>query len=233
MLSVLQGGKFGHGFASSGIAKAITFGGNSIGTGAEVQFITAAIAGGTVSEITGGKFANGAATSALAYLVNELSTEARQKNAQKVKPDLLKGELELELNDYIKGKLSSGGVELNVDVGAASISFDQTGKIAGTYGIVKGEGQLSGIGAKLTSLGVDIKGAQFTLSDFSSSSLSWKVHYSNSFWGYDVGKHFPSYSGSINIDAKYYVLNNSGLLGNAGRSLRDRQQEIDSYLNNL
>ena len=237
VLSKLQGGKFGHGFASAGVSKisgaalggmnTISAGGIDIG-----QVIAAAVVGGTVSELTGGKFANGAVTAAFLNVFNQ-NGDKLGKSEENVKPDLLKGELEIELNDYIKGKLSSGSVELNVDLGAASISFDQTGKIAGTYGIVKGEGQLSGIGAKLTSLGVDIKGAQFTLSDFSSSSLSWKVHYSNSFWGYDVGKHFPSYSDSINIDAKYYVLNNSGLLGNAARSLRDRQQEIDSYLNNL
>ncbi len=62
------------------------------------------------------------------------------------------------------------------------------------------------MGAKLTSLDVDIKGAQFTLSDFSSTSLSWKIHYSNSFWGYDVGKHFPSFSGAINIDPVHYIV---------------------------
>jgi len=135
-----------------------------------------------------------------------------------VKPDLLKGEVEVELNDYIKGRLSSGGVELSVDLGAASVSFDQDGKISGTYGFVKGEGQFSGLGTKLTSLGVDIKGAQFTLSDFSSTSLSWKLHYSNSFWGYDVGKHFASFSGSINIDPVHYIIQTRA--GRAGQQYR-------------
>ncbi|WP_086933599.1 hypothetical protein [Agarilytica rhodophyticola] len=133
--------------------------------------IISALVGGTSSVLSGGKFANGAKSGAIVYALNSVADKEREV-AQKVKSDLLKGEVEIELNGYIKGKLSSGGIELSVDLGAASVSFDQDGKISGTYGFVKGEGQFSGLGAKLTSLGIDIRGAQFTLSDFSSTSLS-------------------------------------------------------------
>lgn len=70
--SVLQGGKFGHGFLSAGLAKAINV--NEIfGTAPElagVRIIAAAVIGGTISEISGGKFGNGAVTAAFAQMFN-------------------------------------------------------------------------------------------------------------------------------------------------------------------
>ncbi|MBQ4849790.1 RHS repeat-associated core domain-containing protein [Pseudoalteromonas sp. MMG012] len=73
--SVLQGGKFGHGFVSAGVTK---YAGNFI----QIQFsgdglgdiiggtLASAVVGGTVSKISGGKFANGARTAAYQYLYN-------------------------------------------------------------------------------------------------------------------------------------------------------------------
>ncbi|WP_420933663.1 hypothetical protein ACOJR9_14645 [Alteromonas sp. A081] len=62
--SVLSGGKFGHGFAAAGVS---SMAGGKIDsafkdTGARV--VAAAVVGGTVSQVTGGKFANGAITAA-------------------------------------------------------------------------------------------------------------------------------------------------------------------------
>ena len=81
--SVLQGGKFGHGFLSAGFAKAVTtylpfdkLGLDGIGDkydGWEYvagRTTVAAISGGTASVIGGGKFENGAKTAALAHLLN-------------------------------------------------------------------------------------------------------------------------------------------------------------------
>ena len=61
--SVLQGGKFGHGFFSAGVTKGI---------------------GGTASKISGGKFANGASTGAFQYLFNQVgeSLERRLANPE-------------------------------------------------------------------------------------------------------------------------------------------------------
>ena len=86
--SVLQGGKFGHGFASAGLTKlanvnAIFKGMDMSGTeydGARV--IMAAIIGGTISDATGGKFANGAVTAAMGQALNANQENARE-NAQK------------------------------------------------------------------------------------------------------------------------------------------------------
>ncbi|MDX9701291.1 MAG: hypothetical protein RBT55_17105, partial [Rhodocyclaceae bacterium] len=61
-----QGGKFGHGFVSAGVtAGAAPYVSSNIVAGTA----TSAIIGGTVSEMTGGKFANGARSGAFAYVV--------------------------------------------------------------------------------------------------------------------------------------------------------------------
>ncbi len=71
-MSVMQGGKFGHGFASAFLTKYANVN-QIVGTAANqasTRIILAAIIGGTVSEMTGGKFANGALSSALMQAVN-------------------------------------------------------------------------------------------------------------------------------------------------------------------
>ena len=78
-MSVIQGGKFGHGFLSTGFAKWATtnLGGRKLfnyknqGFGYVAGRATvAALVGGTASRIGGGKFANGAQTAAMAQLLN-------------------------------------------------------------------------------------------------------------------------------------------------------------------
>ncbi|MEZ7186603.1 RHS repeat-associated core domain-containing protein [uncultured Pseudoalteromonas sp.] len=68
--SVLSGGKFGHGFAAAGVS---SMAGGKIyaafkDTGARV---VAAVVGGTVIQVTGGKFANGALTAAFMKAYND------------------------------------------------------------------------------------------------------------------------------------------------------------------
>ena len=96
--SVLQGGKFGHGFLSAGFAKAVTtylpfdkLGLDGIGDkydGWEYvagRTTVAAISGGTASVIGGGKFENGAKTAALAHLLNAEQSNIKEKFAELVK----------------------------------------------------------------------------------------------------------------------------------------------------
>jgi hypothetical protein len=72
----LQGGKFGHGFFSAGFAKGVmgaagfNYDNQSAGDIAGRTAIAATV-GGTVSEVTGGKFRNGAETAAIAHLMNQ------------------------------------------------------------------------------------------------------------------------------------------------------------------
>ncbi|WP_249332093.1 M35 family metallo-endopeptidase, partial [Pseudoalteromonas rubra] len=63
VMSVIQGGKFGHGFVSAGVGSVT---GGMFGKGPMNRIIGSAIVGGTVSAITGGKFANGAFSAAFA-----------------------------------------------------------------------------------------------------------------------------------------------------------------------
>lgn len=72
-LSVAQGGSFMEGFASAGIGSVAGFGAAGIGDdagGIYTRTAIAATAGGLASEITGGKFSNGAITAAFAHLYN-------------------------------------------------------------------------------------------------------------------------------------------------------------------
>ncbi len=80
VMSVLQGGKFGHGFASAGISKLATPGILSMDN-VVAESIASGMVDGTVSKATGGKFANGATTAAFLYAFNAGSTAV--KDAQK------------------------------------------------------------------------------------------------------------------------------------------------------
>ncbi|WP_444896249.1 Ig-like domain-containing protein [Microbulbifer sp. SSSA005] len=74
--SVLRGGKFGHGFVSAGVNWSVSGKVDGVGgsgpTGIAIRTVIRAVIGGTLSEATGGKFANGAATAAFASLVNSI-----------------------------------------------------------------------------------------------------------------------------------------------------------------
>jgi RHS repeat-associated protein len=84
--SMLQGGKFGHGFASAGLGASIgqAMGGFAKGAGNGLKnlrkFIAKTVVGGTISEATGGKFANGAAGAAFAWVVSASSSIDRDQS---------------------------------------------------------------------------------------------------------------------------------------------------------
>ena len=71
--SVLQGGKFGHGFLSAGFSGALSGRLTSVLSGAmneqTASVIAQMVVGGTMSEVAGGKFANGAAYAAFSMVV--------------------------------------------------------------------------------------------------------------------------------------------------------------------
>ncbi|MCX2836472.1 DUF637 domain-containing protein [Microbulbifer thermotolerans] len=82
VMSVLQGGKFGHGFVSAGLTQALSGGISKIGGSPQssgyfsagnraLRIFAAAILGGTASKISGGKFANGAVTGAFSRALND------------------------------------------------------------------------------------------------------------------------------------------------------------------
>src|SRR5690606_16782952 len=77
VMNTLQGGKFGHGFASAGITQAFAPGIDRMDAGnlgfSPARVIAAALVGGTASAASGGKFANGAVTGAFSRAFNDES----------------------------------------------------------------------------------------------------------------------------------------------------------------
>jgi len=89
VMSTLQGGKFAHGFASAGITQAFAKHINNIGGGSRSigavagRVSAAALVGGTASELSGGKFVNGAVTGAFSRAFNE-EKHFWSKNVEKI-----------------------------------------------------------------------------------------------------------------------------------------------------
>ena len=78
-LSVSQGGNFMQGFASGVAGQVATIGTSALGASQNLglRLAIVAAAGGLASQLTGGKFANGALTAGFAYLFNQLAHERR------------------------------------------------------------------------------------------------------------------------------------------------------------
>ncbi|GGP72937.1 hypothetical protein GCM10009347_41890 [Shewanella algicola] len=81
-MSSLQGGKFGHGFISAGLMKGLGKNETSATLG---RTMIQAIAGGTISRLTGGKFSNGEVNAAIQYLVNETSKTLKERYNENIK----------------------------------------------------------------------------------------------------------------------------------------------------
>ena len=86
--TVLQGGKFGHGFVSTfaSTVAAPTFISGGGASKIVARTVYASVIGGTISDRTGGKFANGAVTSAFAHLFNTESAVIKARNVLKLWP---------------------------------------------------------------------------------------------------------------------------------------------------
>lgn len=95
VMSVLQGGKFGHGFSSAGLTQAFSgaidgIGGNKMSSAyydagnRATRIIAASVVGGTASEMSGGKFANGAITGAFSRAFNDEAHQSRLESKQRM-----------------------------------------------------------------------------------------------------------------------------------------------------
>ena len=86
VMSVLQGGKFGHGFAAAGFTALGSSFNNSQFIGGKgfssTRVVIGAVIGGTASKISGGKFANGAVTGAFSQALNNEMSEKRDLESQ-------------------------------------------------------------------------------------------------------------------------------------------------------
>jgi RHS repeat-associated protein len=113
MTSVLQGGKFGHGFASAGLPTVIgsfefiDIPADNLGA----QVVVDAIIGGTISELTGGKFANGAVTAAFSTLLPELKDSFSSKQETIGSP--VEGDVTGPIENIDSGKDQSFAIEVD------------------------------------------------------------------------------------------------------------------------
>ena len=152
--SVLQGGKFGHGFASAGLtAAASTFNNsnyihkNSNGFSWRRVAIGAAI-GGTASKLSGGKFANGAATAAFASLISSAANAATSEKGGP--PDAAPNDDEKfrKINPDPDGDGVDNITFVNDDPNKPSTNVPVRGKLAG---LVEDAVQTSGVDININS----------------------------------------------------------------------------------
>ncbi len=95
----MQGGNFGHGFWSAGIGASLGGSINGIKS-AFGRIVASAVVGGTISKLTGGKFANGAFGAAFARTLGEArqgnlfaKEDSAGKTSTQKKVDIVKGNL--------------------------------------------------------------------------------------------------------------------------------------------
>ena len=112
-LSVLQGGKFGHGFVSAGLGSALSGLGGKV-TNAYGRVAVSAAIGGTISKVTGGKFVNGAASAAFASALSEARASRGMSEADYGEPEGIS-------DSVIKNKVYDLSVEENKLSGSVSV----------------------------------------------------------------------------------------------------------------
>jgi len=99
VMSTMGGGKFGHGFASAAGTQLSSVMIDQIGNGAASykahRIMAAAVVGGTIAEVIGGKFANGAVTGAFSRAFNDERHGPSLKDVEHVVPEIQKREAEL------------------------------------------------------------------------------------------------------------------------------------------
>ncbi len=110
--SALGGGRFGHGFASGGLAALGSGLNNSRLVGragfSPLRVAVGAAIGGTASRVTGGKFANGAVTGAFSQALNNERAEARLK----ARIDRVVGAVAADYGDV----LEAGNIDLKANI---------------------------------------------------------------------------------------------------------------------
>ena len=135
ILAALQGGQFGHGFLAAGLTKAVMGRFNYHDGSAQAVMSRTAIAatvGGTISRITGGKFANGAVTAAMAQLFNQ-EAHARALAARVNKYPIMVDGRELNPdgyvleNDALRENIAALYTDLVKELGTDQFQFRVTG----------------------------------------------------------------------------------------------------------
>jgi hypothetical protein len=126
IITVAQGGKFGAGFASGFVSSGFSVS-KSWGTVESRTFVMAMV-GGATSEITGGKFANGAVTGAFVHLFNSEGLGDKAISFGKSALTTIGGALQVATG----GMLIASGI--GAPLGGLMIGLGVNNMIAGTTG---------------------------------------------------------------------------------------------------
>jgi hypothetical protein len=89
VMAVVQGGRFGNGFVSAGASAVLAPIPEAASSNSAAQAVVAAVISGTISEATGGKFANGAITGAFQFAMGRAVASGGGAYDGKVGDDLL------------------------------------------------------------------------------------------------------------------------------------------------
>lgn len=233
VMSVLNGGKFGHGFAAAGVTQAFSGAIDGIGAGEDffsagnraIRVIAAATLGGTASKLSGGKFSNGAITGAFSRLFNDEVLE-HQAEAAKQK-DLLDRKIKAHLTTSIDVSLDANGkleaalkLTRNIDLKYSS----KTNSFSGTIGAGPGAIELSINAGSLESFSGSLSGASLKLSNFSGTTFKATLSIKPvKFGGFTL---FHGEKISTNINYKF----NGGMAREGLQTVRKYNQRInDGY----
>ncbi|MGO0309661.1 RHS repeat domain-containing protein [Endozoicomonas acroporae] len=215
VISELQGGKFGHGFISAGVTKfamgSVGFIDNNHNASAVAgRTAVAAFIGGTVSELTGGKFGNGARTAAMAHLFNaEGANIAKNMLARElVYWDQKVKSLHSAVSNWVKDSFSlaaDGKVCAGPCIGG---SVAVSNKYGASYTVLSGFGLRGGGGGgsdyNIFSLGATFEEGSLTTFNYLSGALgpvgltlSHSALNEKSAWSLDLNMRYP---GSVGAD---------------------------------
>jgi RHS repeat-associated protein len=126
VMSVMQGGKFGHGFASAGFTQAVGGAIDKIDAGnagfSAARALVAAVVGGTASVLSGGKFASGAITGAFSRAFNdEVAEHKENKNEPDGKVPANKARVDIRNDRDVAVNVKIGKLSIDLAVGETKL----------------------------------------------------------------------------------------------------------------
>lgn len=205
--SVLQGGKFGHGFASAGMSKLFSpmiggINGWQTDSGISIQqTIVAAVIGGTASATTGGKFANGAITGAMVNLYNQqdILSARREMAAYKSMQSQHAARQAQGLADTKAQIAEAGKYTLVVEAQAGVYKYEWNGNLlAGTNDT---SGIATGSGLSFNA-GVDYKASEWNSSIVASQDMTASASM-NYYWA-GASFDYSGNKGALNLEFRLF-----------------------------